>query len=280
MDILTFRSSFLLKDFKIWVFVKCAFFILWMISSQARGTADTVFLDILSGFFGFVTVWFFGAVASSFPLISVTAVAVYIFVLVALTSKSIELKQKVPKALWFVFALSMFTLWAEPFIAMVIPGGLLGDALGVWIGSRFGIFFMIFDPFVSAAWFFMTVAINRKISREILHPESSAQVSSNDTTQMSVVNPTLSLLLSLIGGGYFYLGQVGKGIILLLLLTTASEPAILLPLYLLSIVDTHRLTRKCNQLGKIRKWSVCWNPYMFGNIFFAGILLSSIFPPY
>lgn len=175
----------------------------------------------------------------------------------------------------------MFTLWAEPFIAMVIPGGLIGDALGMWIGNRFEMFFMIFDPFVSAAWFFMTVAINRKISHEILHPGSSVQASSDAAVQVNAVSSTPSLLLSLIGGGYFYLGQIGKGIILLLLLLiSASEPAMFLPFYLLSIVDTHRLTRKYNQLGKIRKWSVCWNPYTIGNAFFVGIFLSAIFPPY
>jgi len=276
----TFRSSFLLKDFTVWVFLKCAFFILWIIAVQSQGSVDSFILDIVTGFLGFIAVWIFGSVASSFVLISICTIGAYTFILLAIRSKNADLTEKAKKVLWGIFFLSLFTLWVEPFIALVMPGGTAGDVIGMWVGDQFNLFFMIFDPFISALWFFTTLSINKALSSKASSPSFAHSCSTEPITSDSNTRAVEAVILSIIGCGYFSLHQIGKGtILILLLLMSVQQSTLFVPIYLLSVVDVYRLAQKLKTGRRLGRWSVCWNPYTMGNTFVIGVFIAAILFP-
>ncbi|NJM96643.1 MAG: hypothetical protein HC800_05085 [Phormidesmis sp. RL_2_1] len=268
-------KSYFLKDFSIWVVIKCSFAFLFLVSAQSpQGPINYMISEVLSGLFGFMFVGLFGAVASSIPLISFGAIATYIFLLVSLASKQAAPKNRAKKALWVIFGLSMFTLWVEPFLTIFSVGGVVGKI----VEAKFAVFFLIFDPFISAIWLFLTVTVVRKISVETqtISPPSASLTN----TQTPEKRPARALLLSFIGGGYFYLTQTGKGLILVaVLLMSMRQPMFFFPVYLLSIIDTNRLTARYNQHQTIGKWSICWNPYTVCIACTVGFMIGAIFSP-
>lgn len=252
-------NRYFLTDFMIWVTLKCITKIGNDIKSQ---NALEQCGSAITGVFYPATV---GAVGSSIALISYGAIAAYILVFTAIYSKNLS---RGKKALWAIFGLTAFTLVVEPFIAIFLSIS-SGDICGVavdYVFNKLGLPIIEFFNIVSlAVRFFSKIALIKEISTITESSEAEGSISG---VAQNPKNLIISLALSFLSfgtGGYIYLGQVKKGIIMIILMIFLSKfsvhSSLFQCIYILGIVDTYRLTRRNNRFDDLGNWGTCLNFY-------------------
>lgn len=261
-------KKYLLTDFIIWVCCKILIKILFDIGRFFPTSYDSIAWQCLDGAFdgvsGVFAAWFMGAIASGIPLFSYGALAAYIMLFFAIHHKNAE---RANFLLTGILILTILTIWIESYLAIFFPPNSVESACNYTVNISLLVLSIpiigFFDIFFTVIRFPLTFNLVKEVDR-ISSSRNTIQSQNNNNSK----NLFVSLLLSTIlfgTGGYFYLGQVTKGIFMTLiafwcLLSQDGEP-VFVTVYLLSIIDIYRLTQRNNKYREVNGWETCFNLY-------------------
>lgn len=156
MAIISFPKNPLLKCWIFWIIVECTF----KISYELKTPGDFQQLEDLV--YGLILPWFCGAIWSDFKFLFYGVLAIHIYIVLVILLQIDYLIKNVKTWVWILFALGMFTIWAEPWITFFThksPEVLLSF-------SVVKEFLLLVDLTFSGLWLFLTYIICQLLDHE------------------------------------------------------------------------------------------------------------------
>jgi hypothetical protein len=297
-------KKYLLTDYMIWVSFKVITKVSYDLAQTDNGTSSNagVIEQCLSGVFEIFTAWFLGAIGSGIPLFSYGAIAAYIVLFFAIYSRNLSIAKS---SLWAVLILTILTIWIESYLALFM--GIISPPDSVAAKCDAGVNLLLIhftiplvgflDLFFTGLRLLLTFSLLKELERILdvrgnptnLGRELSintgieaAQISNtnNTTGNKNLLSALLRSFLWFGCGGYIYLGQSFKAI----LMTIVAIFCLLIPdgvwlfwtVYILGIIDTYRLTRRHNRYRQVRWWDISLNFYTLVLATLMGASLAAI----